>query len=88
MTHKEEAITYAMKRFNVDRAYATYIYEWAYEAKYAEVHLKLQQVGLPTAMLENTMQICSQWLKVTAKPLTQWVDTSYWDQAKKELGLS
>jgi len=88
MTHKEEAITYAMQRFNIDRAYATFIYEWTYEKKSTEIHLSLQQIGLPTNMLNYTMQISAQYLKVEPKPLETWVDASFWNQAKRDLGLS
>jgi len=89
MTHKEEAITYAMQRWNIDRAYATFIYEWSYGDKYGgEVHLKLQQIGLPTNMLNYTMQMVGQYLNVATKSLTEWVDTSFWVQAQRELGLS
>ena len=88
MTHKEEAITYAMQRFNIDRAYATFIYEWSYGDEYGQQHLKLEEIGLPTAMLNYTMQLCAQWHEVDPQPLETWIQTSFWEQAKRELGLS
>jgi ABC-type nitrate/sulfonate/bicarbonate transport system substrate-binding protein len=86
LTHREEAIAFAMKRYNIDREYATFIYEWSYGTTYGEVHLK--QPGLPTDMLKYSMLMAGQWLDIEVKPLESWVQTSFWEQVKKELGIS
>ena len=63
-----KVIIYAMKRWNIDRSYATFIYELRCEDKYVgQIYLK--QPGLSNEMLTHTMQMISQYRKSNPSPL-------------------
>lgn len=82
--NKEKAIEYAVNVLKLDKDYATFVYEFAYEGKYGAA-TKIAP-GMPVGDLEYMLTIDAKYMGVQAKPIEGLVDTTFMEQVQKELG--
>jgi ABC-type nitrate/sulfonate/bicarbonate transport system substrate-binding protein len=82
--NKQKAIEYAVNVLKLDKNYATFVYEFAYEGKYGAATKMIPD--MPVGDLEYTLQITAKYMSVPTKPIEGCVDTMFMDQVKKELG--
>ena len=85
MEHRDEAIQFANNTLGLDLDYATFIYDFAYTNKYG-APFKINP-GMPITDIEYTMKLCAKYNELEEKPISDLIDTSLWEQAKKELGF-
>ena len=82
--NKEKAIEYAVNVLGLDKDYATFVYEFAFEGKYGAATKMVPD--MPLGDLEYTIGMLAKYMDVPAKPIEGVVDTTFMDQVKKELG--
>jgi ABC-type nitrate/sulfonate/bicarbonate transport system substrate-binding protein len=85
LQNKEKAIEYAVNHFKLDRDYATFVYEYAYQGGAYGAATKIIP-DMPIGDLEYTMQMVAKYMSVPAPSIQGCIDTQFMDQVKKELG--
>jgi ABC-type nitrate/sulfonate/bicarbonate transport system substrate-binding protein len=87
MSHKTEAIDYAVNELGLDQNYANFIYEFGYEGILVK-NMRLNPPGLPIDALNYTMRLHADFLGKEEIPLDQWVDFTFLQQVEDELGTN
>jgi ABC-type nitrate/sulfonate/bicarbonate transport system substrate-binding protein len=87
MTHKSDAIDYAVNVLGLDQNYANFVYDWGYEGVTVK-NIRADLPGLPVDALNYTMQFHAMVLGKEELPLDQWVDFSFLQQVEEELGIN
>lgn len=82
--NKEKAMQYAVDVLGLEKGYATFVYEYAYEGKYGAATKIIPD--MPIEDLEYEIQLDAKYMGVQAKPIQGAIDTTFLEQVKKELG--